>query len=160
MCKKTCSSEPKNERILSPQAEDTSSIELIHPMTTGSARARLAHGLKLDDLELSYPVLIGGSGSMALTYQTLPDTERLELHEVQAAIGGTCKGDLPLKTPQRGSGKSEQSQCGESGPDIGIITSLRQPPPAAPAKDGLGRFRSARLVALTSFGLIAGRCRF
>src|SRR5580658_4075806 len=77
-----------------------------------------------------------------------------------AASGGTCKGDLPLRTPQRGSGKSEQSQRGESGPDIGTITSLRQPPPAAPAKDGSGRFRSARLVALTSFGLIAGRCRF
>ena len=27
-----------------------------------------------------------------------------------AASGGTCNGDLPLKTPQRGSGKSEQSQ--------------------------------------------------
>ena len=27
-----------------------------------------------------------------------------------AASGGTCKEDLPLKTPQRGSGKSEQLQ--------------------------------------------------
>jgi hypothetical protein len=36
---------------------------------TGSARARLAHGLKLDDLELSCPVLIGGSGSIAFPYQ-------------------------------------------------------------------------------------------
>jgi hypothetical protein len=27
-----------------------------------------------------------------------------------AASGDTCKGDLPLKTPQRGSGKSEQLQ--------------------------------------------------
>jgi hypothetical protein len=48
--------------------------------------------------------------------------------------------DLPLRTPQRGSGKSEQSQGGASGPDMGTTTSLRQPPPAAPAKDGFGRF--------------------
>jgi hypothetical protein len=37
---------------------------------TGSARARLPHGLKLDDLELSCPVLIGGSGSTAFPCQT------------------------------------------------------------------------------------------
>jgi hypothetical protein len=48
--------------------------------------------------------------------------------------------DLPLRTPQRASGKSERSQGGASGPDIGTTTSLRQPPPAAPAKDGFGRF--------------------
>src|ERR1700722_7591947 len=39
-------------------------------MTTGCARARLAHGLKLDALELSCPVLVGASGSIALPYQT------------------------------------------------------------------------------------------
>jgi len=32
--------------------------------------ARLPHGLKQDDLELSCPVLIGGSGSIAFPYQT------------------------------------------------------------------------------------------
>jgi hypothetical protein len=30
--------------------------------------------------------------------------------QLLAASGGKCKGDLPLKTPQRGSGKSEQLQ--------------------------------------------------
>ena len=47
--------------------------------------------------------------------------------------------DLPLRTPRRGSGKSKPSQQGTSGPDIETIASLRQPPPAARAKDGFGR---------------------
>jgi hypothetical protein len=69
--------------------------------------------------------------------------------------------DLPLKTPQRGSGKSRTIS----------VRSVRAghwddyvPAPASASgsgkKDGLGKFRSARLVALTSFGLIAGRCGF
>jgi len=48
--------------------------------------------------------------------------------------------DLPLRTPQRGSGKSEQSQLRASGAGRWDDASLRQPPPAAPAKDGFGRF--------------------
>jgi hypothetical protein len=82
-----------------------------HIDVTGSARARLAHGLKLDDLELSCPVLIGGSGSMAFPYQTpSPILRDWRAARSTAASGGTCKRDLPLRTPQRGSDKSEQSQ--------------------------------------------------
>ena len=76
----------------------------------------------------------------AFAEASLPDPKEIGTARSTAASGGTCKGDLPLKTPQRGSGKSEQLQGGESGPDFGTITSLRQPPPAAPAKDGFGRF--------------------
>jgi hypothetical protein len=50
---------------------------------TGSARARLAHGLKLDDLELSCPVLIGGAAAQRFLTRPFPDTQRLELHEVR-----------------------------------------------------------------------------
>jgi type I restriction enzyme M protein len=51
---------------------------------TGSARARLAHGLKLDDLELSCPVLIWREQQHSVSLpDPFPDTKRLELHEVQ-----------------------------------------------------------------------------
>jgi hypothetical protein len=42
--------------------------------------------------------------------------------------------DVPLRTPRRGSGKSEPIS-----EEIHLISnSLRQPPPAAPAKNGFG----------------------
>jgi len=70
------------------------------------------------------------------------------------------QGNLPLRTPSGASGKSGQSRVRASGPDIGTIISLRQPPPAAPAKKASGSLWSTRLVALTSFGFIVGLCRF
>ena len=54
--------------------------------------------------------------------------------------------DLPLRAPRRGCGKSEQYLQGMSGPDIGTIASLRQPPPAAPAKDGFGRLHAQPIL--------------
>jgi hypothetical protein len=54
--------------------------------------------------------LFGGSGSIAFPCQTpSPILRDLELHEEQPPAAARA-GDLPLKTPQRGSGKSEQSQ--------------------------------------------------
>ena len=51
---------------------------------TGSARARLPHGLKLDDLELSCPVLYWRERQHSVSLpDPFPDTKRLELHEVQ-----------------------------------------------------------------------------
>ncbi len=64
--------------------------------------------------------------------------------------------DLPLRTPQRGSGKSEQSRLRASGPDIGTITSLRQPPPAAPAKNGFGRFMVNAACCVDLFWIYRG----
>jgi hypothetical protein len=81
-------------------------------------------------------------------------TEQIDYGRLSARVPGIKRGwdctknsrqrrhvqrDLPLKTPQRGSGKSE--------PSVGNVragqwndASLRQPPPAAPAKDGFGKF--------------------
>src|SRR5216684_6906030 len=129
-------------------------------MTTGSARARLAHGLKLDDLELSCPVLIGGSGSIAFSYQTPSPILREWSCTKYSRQRRHVQGRFAAKNAPAGQRQIRTISVRRIRPDIGTITSLRQPPPAAPAKDGLGRFRSARLVALTSFGLIAGRCRF
>jgi len=50
-----------------------------------------------------------------------------------AASGGSCR-DLPRRTPQRGCGKPELASKGIHS----ISNCLRQPPPAAPAKDGFG----------------------
>ena len=68
--------------------------------------------------------------------------------------------DSPLRTPQRGSGKSEQSRLSSSGPDNGMTppcASLRQ---RLRQKTASGGSWSTRLVALTSFGFIVGLCRF
>jgi hypothetical protein len=81
------------------------------PWGLDSARARLAHGLKLDDLELSCPVLIGRGRQHSVSLpDPLPDTKRLELHEVQPPAAARAREICRQKTPQRGSGKSEQSQ--------------------------------------------------
>ena len=53
------------------------------PMTTGSARARLSHGLKLDDLELSAGSNWTERQHSVSLLRPFPDTKRLDLHEVQ-----------------------------------------------------------------------------
>ena len=69
------------------------------------------------------------------------------------------QGDLPLRTPQRGSGKSGQSRLRASGPDNGMTppcASLRQRLRQRTASGGL---LSARLAALPPFRPIVNLCR-
>jgi hypothetical protein len=50
----------------------------------------------------------------AFAEASLPDPKEIGTARSTAASGGTCKGDLPLKTPQRGSGKAAYSMGREA----------------------------------------------
>ena len=57
-----------------------------------------------------------------------------------AASGGNVRGDLPLRTPQRGKRQIRSIPSKSVRAGRRDNSSLRRPPPAAPAKDGSGRF--------------------
>ena len=155
-----CSSEPKR-RVDSFAPSGTYGQHRADKLvTTGSARARLPYGLKLDD----FGTVMSGSywrrRSTAFLCQTASPILRdwsctkysRQRRHVQRRFAAK---NAPAGQRQIRTISVRRIQRGNK-----TITSLRRPPPAAPARTASGGSWSTRPVALTSFGFIVGLCRF